>query len=142
MRSTRFGFLALLIALSLLSSLTAQAQTMSFADAAEKFVAACGKDIDSHCKGVNLGGGKMKACLSKNADTISARCKETYAEIFTGIEKRAKARVAVLKACDIDRRRLCGDIAKGDGQILECMLTASRAVTPKCNQAITDAGYR
>lgn len=123
-------------------SLAAHAQTMSFAEAAQKLVAACEKDIDSHCKGVNLGGGKMKACLTKNSDTVSARCKETVAEVFAGVEKRAVARVNVLKVCDIDRRRLCGDIVKGDGQILECMLTAAKGVSAKCNQAITDAGYR
>lgn len=134
-------FLRVLIFLVALA-VPAQAQTMSFAEATEKFVAACERDIDSHCKGVNLGGGKLRACLMKNRDTISARCKESFPDIMAGIEKRATARANVIKTCDIDRRRVCGDVVKGDGQILDCMLTASRAVSPKCNQAITDAGYR
>jgi hypothetical protein len=37
---------------------------------------------------------------------------------------------------------LCGSVQKGDGQILECMILAQRSVSAKCNQAITDAGYR
>lgn len=133
---------AVLPLLAFLLSTPAAAQTMGFAEAAEKLVAACGHDIDANCKGVNLGNGRMGACLSKNRDRISANCQQAYAAVFAGIERRAQARVAVLKICDVDARRLCGGVAKGDGQVLECMLTASRAVSPKCSQAITDAGYR
>ena len=137
-RYLAFSFPLLLI----LFSVPAAAQTMGFAEAADKLVAACGDDIDANCKGVNLGNGRMSACLNKNRDRISANCQQTYAAVFAGIERRAQARTAVLKICDVDVRRLCGGVAKGDGQVLECMLTASKGISPKCSQAITDAGYR
>jgi hypothetical protein len=121
---------------------SAQAQTVSYAEAADRLAAACGKDIDEYCKGVNLGSGRMKNCLSQNRDDLSADCKETYTQTFTLIEKRAQARAAVLKLCDVDVRKLCSGVAKGDGQVLECILTASAGVSRKCNQAITDAGFR
>ena len=121
---------------------SAQAQTVSYAEAADRLAAACGKDIDEYCRGVNLGSGRMKNCLSQNRDGISADCKETYTQIFTLIEKRAQARTAVLKLCDVEIRKLCSGVAKGDGQVLECILTASAGVSRRCNQAITDAGYR
>lgn len=135
-------FFSVFLFLALSVPLIAKAQTMSFAEAADKLVAACGKDIDANCKGVNIGNGRMQACLSKNRDSVSADCRDTYVVIFKGIEARAQARGAVLKACDADVRRLCGGVVKGDGQILECMLTASKAVSPRCNKAIADAGYR
>jgi OOP family OmpA-OmpF porin len=118
------------------------AQTIGFAEAADRLAAACGKDIDENCKGVNLGSGRLKNCLSQNRDSISDNCKDALAQVFTLIEKRAQARSAVLKLCDADVRKLCAGVAKGDGQILECMLTASAGVSRKCNQAIIDAGYR
>ncbi len=118
------------------------AQTMSYAEAASQLVNACGKDIEKYCRNVNIGKGMMNACLNKNQAKVSQNCKDTYARVFAGIEKRAKARVAVLKICDVDARRLCQGIERGDGHLLECMLTAQRGVSPKCNQAITDAGYR
>jgi hypothetical protein len=121
---------------------SAQAQTVSYAEAADRLAAACGKDIDEYCRGVNLGSGRMKNCLSQNRDSLSADCKETYTQIFTLIEKRAQARTAVLKLCDVEIRKLCSGVAKGDGQVLECILTASIGVSRKCNQAITDAGFR
>jgi len=50
-----------LLALSLLlaGSVTAAAQTLSFADAIERLAAACRADIERHCKGVELGGGRV-----------------------------------------------------------------------------------
>lgn len=125
---------------ALTSVAPAAAQTMSFADAADALVAACGRDIETHCKNVNLGGGKMKACL--NSPKVQAGCKSTAAQVFTSLEKRAQARIDVLTLCDADAARLCRGVQRGDGQVLECMILARRAVSPRCNQAITDAGYR
>jgi OOP family OmpA-OmpF porin len=121
---------------------SAQAQTVSYAEAADRLAAACGKDIDEYCRGVNLGSGRMKNCLSQNRDGLSAECKDTYTQTFMLIEKRAQARTAVLRLCDVDIRKLCSGVAKGDGQVLECILTAAAGVSRKCNQAITDAGFR
>jgi hypothetical protein len=121
---------------------SAQAQTVSYAEAADRLAVACGKDIDEYCRGVNLGSGRLKNCLSQNRDGLSAECKDTYTQIFTLIEKRAQAHTAVLKLCEVDIRKLCSGVAKGDGQVLECILTASAGVSRRCNQAIVDAGYR
>ena len=129
----------LLFALAMMTA-PAAAQTMSFADAAEVLVAACGRDIDTYCKNVNLGGGKMKACL--NNPKVQAGCKNTAAQVFASLEQRAQARINVLKLCERDAARLCQGVQRGDGQILECMILARRAVSASCNQGITDAGYR
>jgi len=135
------AFRAAAIFLSLLASPAAIAQTMSFEDAITIVSSSCGKDIDTHCKGVNLGAGRLKNCLAGNAK-VSAQCKSDLTRVEGLVQKRAEARVNVLKICDIDARKFCGMVQKGDGQILDCMLTAQKGVSAKCNQAITDAGYR
>ena len=131
-----------IILAGLIFALPARAQTMSFADAAEVLVAACGADIDKYCKNVNLGGGKIKACLERNSAKVAAGCKSSAAQAFASLQRRAQARIDVLRVCDRDAARLCQGVQRGDGQILECMIMARRAVSPPCNQAITDAGYR
>jgi len=117
------------------------AQTMSFEDAITIVSSSCGKDIDTYCKGINLGAGRLKNCLAGNAK-VSGQCKSDLTRVEGLVQKRAEARVNVLKICDIDARKLCGMVQKGDGQILDCMLTAQKGTSAKCNQAITDAGYR
>ena len=119
----------------------AQAQSVSYAESAERLAAACGKDIDEYCKGVNLSGGRMKNCLSQNRDSLSPDCKDRYTQIFSLIDKRAQVRAAVVKLCDIEVRKLCQGTS-GDAPILECLLNTSGAVSRRCSQAITDAAYR
>jgi hypothetical protein len=136
--------MSVLVAAAWLAALpsAAPAQSMSFEDAAKVLLSSCGGDINKYCRNVNLGAGQMRNCLARNQAKVSGQCKADYSRVFAAVQKRAQARVAVLKICDADASRLCGMVQKGDGQILECMLTAQRGVSPRCNQAITDAGYR
>ena len=138
-----FRWLAIpLLICSLTGVSPAAAQTMSFEEAMQVLVASCGRDIDRYCRGVNLGAGRLRACLAANQAKVAPLCKSSAEQAMAAVEKRAAARVAVLQVCAADAQRMCGLVQKGDGQILECMLTAQRGTSPKCNQAITDAGYR
>ena len=135
-------FRSFVVLLLFAASSAASAQTMSFEAAIAILSSSCGKDIDAYCKGVNLGAGRIKNCLARNQAKVSAQCQSDFARVEGLVQKRADARIAVLKICDADIRKLCGMVQAGDGQILDCMLTAQKGTSPKCNQAITDAGYR
>ena len=117
-------------------------QTFPFAEVMEMLANACGKDIDAHCAGVNIGGGRLKGCLIRNQAIVSANCRDTYGKVFTAIDKRAAARRAVVKPCEPDARKICAGGPMGDGDILECVLQAKKGVGWRCSQAITDAGLR
>jgi hypothetical protein len=136
-------FIRHLIALSLLifGSAGLQAQTMSFEQAGMVILNSCGADINKYCRNANLGSGGVRNCLVSNP-SVSRDCISEISRVIAGVQKRAQARQTVLKICDADIRRLCGSVQAGDGQILECMLTAQRGTGARCNQAITDAGYR
>jgi hypothetical protein len=101
----------------------------------------CGKDIDKYCKKTNLGGGRVQQCLGQNQASVSARCKATVTEVRDLLQKRAEARVAVLRVCDVDIRRLCAGIQPGDGNLMECFYKARRNMSAQCQQAVVDAGY-
>lgn len=135
----RFPWTTLFIMIAATSG--ASAQTMSFEQAGVVLLNSCGKDIGKYCPTVNLDSGRMRNCLLQNPG-VSAACKADWSRVAVAVQRRAEARVTVLKVCEADAMRLCGLVQKGDGQILDCMLTAQRGVSAKCNQAITDAGYR
>ena len=40
--------------------------------------ASCGKDIDDNCRGVNLDATRLRECLNRNQDVVSAKCKADY----------------------------------------------------------------
>ena len=124
------------------ASSIATAQTIGYAEAIDRLAANCGTDINKHCKAVNLGGGRIQSCLDQNQAKVSGQCRATIVEVRELLQKRAAARVYVLKACDVDARRLCPGVQPGDGNLLECFFKAERSASPQCRQAVTDAGYR
>jgi hypothetical protein len=134
--------LSILQVVLVIVSSPASAETMRFEDAAGLLGASCAKDIDTNCRGVNFDPGRLKECLARNQDGVSARCMTDYVRAFDAIQKRVAARSAVLKICERDAIKLCGGGQKDNDRALECILTATHGVSVKCNQAIGDAGYR
>lgn len=116
----------------------AQTRTMGFAEAAQAFVQACGQDIDRHCRQVNLGGGRLEACL--RGQRISARCRTAVPQIQSRIDDRLQAQRVVFRTCDRDTAQRCQGI-QGQANILRCLVQA-RNVSSQCNAAIDNAGWR
>src|SRR4030081_442586 len=134
--------LILSIALAMAWS-SASADTMKFEDAAAMLGTSCAKDIDTNCRGVNLDPTRMKDCLYRNQDVLSAQCKTDYVRAFDAIQKRVAARAAVAKLCERDVAKFCPGVQKGDrGQALNCLLAGPRGVSINCNKTIGEAGYR
>lgn len=138
MASIRALFLCFLVA----GWSSASAETMKFEDSAALLGASCAKDIEANCRGVNLDPARMKDCLFRNEDALSAQCKTDYVRAFEAIQKRVAARSAVAKLCDRDVAKFCAGAQKGSGQAVDCLLAGPRGVSINCNKAISEAGYR
>jgi hypothetical protein len=41
----------------------------------------CGSDIQTHCKGVSLGAGRIMACLAANGAALSPQCRQALADV-------------------------------------------------------------
>src|ERR1700732_5100748 len=83
---------------------SASAETMKFEDAAGMLGASCAKEIDTNCRGVSLDPTRLKDCLLRNQDSLSAQCRTDYVRAFDAIQKRLGARSAVAQIC------MCGDL--------------------------------
>jgi outer membrane protein OmpA-like peptidoglycan-associated protein len=114
---------------------------MKFEDAAGMLGASCAADVGASCRGVNLDAIRLKDCLSRNEDSMSGQCKADYLRAFDAIQKRVAARAAVRKMCDRELVKLCGGAQKDNGSAIECILTAPRGVSARCNQAVAEAGF-
>src|SRR5881227_1648528 len=109
-----FGLAVLLAAPSL-----ATAETMSFEEAGALLGASCGKDLDDNCRGVNLDPARLKDCLLRNQDVISAQCKADYPKVFSAVLQRAAARAGVFKICGRDAAKFCAGTENAD--LLQCL---------------------
>ena len=134
--------LFLFIFAMLAPSLAAAQQSMKFEEAAAMLAASCGKDIDDNCRGVNLDATRLKECLGRNQDVVSAKCKADYPQAFGAIQQRITARTSLLKLCNWEFKHLCGEVREDPVKGLQCLLEATKKATPNCNKAISAAGYR
>ncbi len=132
---------AILAAVVLLACSPAWAETMRFEDTAGLLGASCAGDVVASCRGVNLDAIRLKDCLGRNEDTMSAQCKADYGRAFEAIQKRVAARAAVRKLCDRELTKLCGGAQGDSGSALECVLGAPRGISARCKQAIGEAGF-
>ncbi|MGJ4882122.1 MULTISPECIES: hypothetical protein [unclassified Bradyrhizobium] len=135
------GYILLSVAVALCVPSLAAAQTMSFGDSAGLIASSCGADITANCRGVNLDSNRLKECLSRNQDVVSAQCKATYFKAFEAIQKRIAARVTVANACQREIVKLCGGSTKETSKSIPCLMTAN-GVSARCQQAMGEAGYR
>jgi|SRR4051812_8561111 hypothetical protein len=135
------GHILLLVALALNVPSLAAAQTMSFGESAGLIASSCGADITANCRGVNLDSNRLKECLSRNQDVVSAQCKATYFKAFEAIQKRIAARVTVANACQREIVKLCGGTTKETSKSIPCLMTTN-GVGARCQQAMGEAGYR
>lgn len=126
----------------------ANAQTVGYAEAIRILAQSCGKDIQTYCKTANIGNFGIQKCLQANASKISAQCKVDYVRVYELLQKRHAAQEAVTEICSRDAQQLCSLTRGGStgfvqkGSILKCLLKAEPSVGKRCNQAITDAGFR
>ena len=121
---------------------TSIAQTMSYADAVQQLATACGADLRKYCKGVELGGGRLKGCLDANQARVSPQCQQTRLAVYASIARRAAAQRNIGDICSADINRLCGT-SHADAHLVECLVSvAPVALSPQCNQTFTDTGWR
>jgi hypothetical protein len=133
--------LALLVAV--VAASPAMAETMSFENATAIMAESCGKDIDANCLGVSFDAPRLKECLYRNQDSVSAQCRADYVRAFEAIGKRVAARGAVGKLCEREKQKICADTQGRPGETVACLLKApQRGLSFGCNKALTEAGYR
>ena len=132
-----------IIAVLVAAASTAAADTVKFEDSAALLGAACARDIDANCRGVNLDATRMKDCLLRNQDVLTPQCKSEYSRAFDQIQKRVAARQAVFKLCERDMVKLCPGVQKGDrGAAVDCLLAGPRGIGINCGKSLGEAGYR
>jgi hypothetical protein len=138
---TRIRLFLFIIAI-LAPSLAAAQQSMKFEEAGAMLAASCGKDIDDNCRGVNLDATRLRECLNRNQDVVSAKCKADFPTALGAIQQRITARTSLVKLCNWELKHLCGEVREDPVKGLQCLLDTTKKATPNCNKAISAAGYR
>jgi hypothetical protein len=88
----------------------------------------CKMELDTYCKGVTPGEGRVLACLYAFEDKLSDRCGYALYDAAARLEKAVNA--------------FCSNVQPGQGRMLECLDKNSAKVSSNCKQALKDTGLK
>ncbi|MGB0133800.1 cysteine rich repeat-containing protein [Dokdonella sp.] len=113
-------------------------QAFAAEDLVETTRQGCQTDIDSFCKDVTPGEGRVLACLGAHEDKLSARCTYSLFDANAQLERFAAAMAYVGVECKADLQKHCAGMEIGDGKLAKCLQANKATLAPACSQAMKD----
>lgn len=102
----------------------------------------CKKELDTYCKTVTPGEGRILACLYAYEDKLSGKCVYALYEAANQLERMVMALRYLASECKSDISSLCADTEPGEGRILKCLDKNQAKVSARCKQAAKDVGLK
>jgi hypothetical protein len=102
----------------------------------------CKKELDTYCKTVTPGEGRILACLYAYEDKLSGRCVYALYDAANQLERTVMALRYLASECKSDISSLCADTQPGEGRILKCLEKNDARVSVRCKQAAKDVGLK
>jgi hypothetical protein len=102
----------------------------------------CKTEIDTYCKNVTLGEGRVLACLYAYGDKLSNRCEYALYDAVSQLQRAVEALSYAVNECRDDLKAYCSDIKPGEERLLECINKNDAKVSSRCKQAMKDVGLR
>ena len=98
----------------------------------------CQKDLDSFCKGVTPGEGRVLACLYAYEDKLSGRCEYALYDASAQLEHAIAALTYVAKECEAELGKHCADVKAGEGRLAACLKKNEKDLSARCKDAMKD----
>ena len=102
----------------------------------------CNKEINSYCKTVIPGEGRVLACLYSHSEKLSNRCEYALYDAAVQLERAVAALTYIANECRDDIRTYCSAIRPGGGRILRCLESNEKKLSYRCLRAAKDVGLR
>jgi len=102
----------------------------------------CKAELDTYCKNVTQGEGRVLACLYAYSDKLSSRCEYALYDAMSQLERALTALTFVANECRDDLKTYCADIQPGEGRLLQCLDNNDAKVSSRCKQAMKDTGLK
>ena len=103
---------------------------------------ACKTEIDSYCKNVTLGEGRLLACFYAHEDKLSGECSFTLYKAASALEQLAAAFTYVAQSCELDIKTFCSNVQPGEGRIVGCLNKHSKDISTQCNKALDEVNAK
>lgn len=111
-------------------------------DLVQTVVTGCKQELETYCKDVTPGEGRVLACLYARSDKLSGRCEYALYDAAAQLERAVAALSYVVNECKDDLEKLCSGVQAGQGRLLKCIEKNDSQVSGRCKQALKDTGLK
>jgi hypothetical protein len=98
--------------------------------------AACGKEINDQCRGVQDARGQLLACLYWQEASLSPSCEGTLWNTMSRLDKTLVKVEQVQRDCDRDKRQWCKEVTADGGHFVACLLRSQQMVSAECKAIV------
>lgn len=111
-------------------------------DIVETVAKGCETELNTYCKGVTPGEGRILSCLYAYGDKISGQCEFALYDAAAQLERFVAALSYVANECGDDIDEYCANVEMGEGRILACLEAQGTKIQGRCDQALKDVGLK
>jgi hypothetical protein len=108
----------------------------------ETVATGCKTEIETFCKSVTPGEGRLLACLYAYQDKLSGKCEYALYDAAVRLERSVAALSFVANECEADLAANCSGVKAGEGRLLQCLEKNDAKVSQRCKAALKDVGLR
>ena len=108
----------------------------------ETFLQGCKTELETYCKDVTPGEGRILACIYAHDDKISGRCEYALYDSAAQLERAVAVLSYAVNECDADLEKYCSSVEAGEGRLLACLEQQDKNVSGRCRQALQDVGLK
>ena len=108
----------------------------------ESVVTGCRTELETYCKDVTPGEGRILACLYARNDKLSGKCEFALYDAAAQLERAVAALTYVVNECANDLNQFCRDVSAGEGRLLTCLEKNDNKVSSRCKEALQEVGLK
>lgn len=112
------------------------------ADPVSTVTEGCKKEIDTYCKMVTPGEGRILACLYAHNEKLSNRCEYALFDAAAQLERAVAAMTYIANECDDDLEKFCYLVQPGEVRLLQCLEKNIKKVSDRCKSALKDVDLK
>jgi len=102
----------------------------------------CKAELETYCKDVKPGEGRVLACLFAYQDKLSGKCEYALYDASVQLERAVAALAYVVNECADDLDEHCRSVEAGEGRLLECIEKNDKNVSARCKDALKEVGLK
>ena len=102
----------------------------------------CKAELETYCKDVKPGEGRILACLFAYQDKLSGKCEYALYDAAVQLERAVAALAYVVNECADDLDKHCSAVEAGEGRLLECIEKNDKKVSSRCKGALKEVGLK